>query len=96
MKFLREQAALSAVDITTEAVSDFVADSEGDSESEDPLDGFSSFKPMLGKTLVNGMEASSSRYDLPSSNGSVWTPKVNGKHNKHLISICRNGKHNAC
>ncbi|KAI9080253.1 hypothetical protein K1719_037647 [Acacia pycnantha] len=84
MKFLREQAALSAVDITTEAVSDFVADSEGDSESEDPLDGFNSFKPMLGKTLVNGVEASSSRDDLSSSNGSVWTPKVNGKHNKHV------------
>ncbi|XP_028781903.1 putative GTP diphosphokinase RSH1, chloroplastic isoform X2 [Neltuma alba] len=84
MKFLREQAALSAVDITTEAVSDFVADSEGDSESEDPLDCFNSFKSLPGKMFLNGVETSSSEDVFPSSNGSVWTPKVNGKHNKHV------------
>ncbi|KAK7259280.1 hypothetical protein RIF29_24882 [Crotalaria pallida] len=84
MKFLREQASRSAADITTEAVNEFLTDSEGDSESED---GSSGSKPMKGKMFVNGVEISTperSEVALESKNGSVWTPKVNGKHNKHV------------
>ncbi|KAF7804880.1 putative GTP diphosphokinase RSH1, chloroplastic isoform X1 [Senna tora] len=87
MKFLKEQAVLSAADMTTEAVSDFVAESVGDSESVDFLDGFNSIKPKMEKTFMNGVERSSmgGRKDVvQSKNGSVWTPKVNGKHNKHV------------
>ncbi|XP_027351830.1 putative GTP diphosphokinase RSH1, chloroplastic isoform X2 [Abrus precatorius] len=84
MKFLREQAARSAADITTEAVNDFVTDSEGDSESEQLSNGS---KHTWGKMFVNGVEISTpgrSETVLQSTNGSVWTPKINGKHNKHV------------
>ncbi|KAI4301445.1 hypothetical protein L6164_034723 [Bauhinia variegata] len=90
MKFLREQAAISAADITTEAVNDFIADSEGDSESEDLSDGLRSVKPMWGKTFMNAVEIPSpgkGEAVLQSKNGSVWTPKVNGKHNKHIQHV---------
>ncbi|KAF7818181.1 putative GTP diphosphokinase RSH1, chloroplastic isoform X1 [Senna tora] len=94
MKFLREQAALSAADITSEAVNDFVSDSEGDSESEELLDGSSGVIPMWDKMVMNVVEKSSpeKREDvLQSKNGSVWTPKVNGKHNKHLQHVSLKG-----
>ncbi|XP_047174687.1 putative GTP diphosphokinase RSH1, chloroplastic isoform X2 [Vigna umbellata] len=92
MKFLREQAARSASDITTEAVNDFVTDSEGDSESEELSKGS---KYPWGKTFVNGEEISTSTRNetvLQSKNGSVWIPKVNGKHNKHVQRESFNGK----
>ncbi|XP_019440743.1 PREDICTED: putative GTP diphosphokinase RSH1, chloroplastic isoform X2 [Lupinus angustifolius] len=87
MKFLREQAGRSAADITTEAVNEFVTDSEGDSESEELSGGSNGFKPMRGKMFVNGVEISNpdkGEVILGSKNGSVWTPKINGKHNKHV------------
>ncbi|XP_022635054.1 putative GTP diphosphokinase RSH1, chloroplastic isoform X2 [Vigna radiata var. radiata] len=95
MKFLREQAARSASDITTEAVNDFVTDSEGDSESEELSKGSSGSKYPWGKTFVNGEEISTSTRNetvLQSKNGSVWIPKVNGKHNKHVQRESFNGK----
>ncbi|XP_068473759.1 putative GTP diphosphokinase RSH1, chloroplastic isoform X3 [Phaseolus vulgaris] len=94
MKFLREQAARSASDITTEAVNDFVSDSEGDSESEELSKGSSGSKYPWGKTFVNGEEISTSARSetVHSKNGSVWTPKVNGKHNKHVQHESFNGK----
>ncbi|XP_061365515.1 putative GTP diphosphokinase RSH1, chloroplastic isoform X2 [Gastrolobium bilobum] len=95
MKFLREQAARSAADITTEAVNDFVTDSEGDSESEELSNGSGGSKHMLGKMFVNGVEISTpERSDTvhQSKNGSVWTPKVNGKHNKHVQHVSLKSK----
>lgn len=95
MKFLREQAALSAADITTEAVNDFVSDSEEDSESEKLSNGSSSSKHKRGKILLNGVEISTSERSesvLQSKNGSAWTPKVNGKHNKHVHHVNLKGK----
>ncbi|QCD98252.1 GTP pyrophosphokinase [Vigna unguiculata] len=95
MKFLREQAARSASDITTEAVNDFVTDSEGDSESEERSKGSSGSKYPWGKTFVNGEEISTStkiETVLQGKNGSVWVPKVNGKHNKHVQRESFNGK----
>ncbi|KAK7284622.1 hypothetical protein RJT34_19371 [Clitoria ternatea] len=92
MKFLREQAARSATDITTEAVNNFVTDSEGDSESEEQSNGS---KHMLGKMLINGVEISTSEKNetiLQSKNGSVWAPKVNGKHNKYMQAESLKGK----
>ncbi|XP_027188372.1 putative GTP diphosphokinase RSH1, chloroplastic isoform X2 [Cicer arietinum] len=96
MKFLREQAANSAADITTEAVNDFVSDSEGDSESENLSNGSGGSKHKRGKILLNGVEISTSgkrsETVLQSKNGSVWTPKVNGKHNKHVHHASLKGK----
>nr|KYP50984.1 GTP pyrophosphokinase [Cajanus cajan] len=95
MKFLREQAARSAADITTEAVNDFVTDSDGDSESEELSKGSSGSKYTWGKMSVNGVEISTSGRSEAvhqSKNGSVWIPKVNGKHNKHVQHESFNGK----
>ncbi|KAJ1412596.1 TGS-like [Sesbania bispinosa] len=92
MKFLREQAVRSAADITTEAVNDFVTDSEGDSESEELSNGS---KHRWRKMLVDGVEISTperSETVLQNKNGSVWTPKVNGKHNKHVQHVSLKGK----
>ncbi|XP_057722028.1 putative GTP diphosphokinase RSH1, chloroplastic isoform X1 [Arachis stenosperma] len=95
MKFLREQAARSASDITTEAVNDFVTDSEGESESEELSHGSNGCRPTWGKMFVNGVEITTPERNrvLPQSkNGSVWSPKVNGKHNKHVHHVSLNGK----
>ncbi|XP_045796946.1 putative GTP diphosphokinase RSH1, chloroplastic isoform X1 [Trifolium pratense] len=92
MKFLKEQAALSAADITTEAVNDFVSDSDGDSDSEKLSNGS---KHKMGRILLNGVEISTperSETVLQSKNGSAWTPKVNGKHNKHVHHVNSKGK----
>ncbi|KAE9593796.1 hypothetical protein Lal_00036502 [Lupinus albus] len=87
MKFLREQAARSATDNTTDAVNEFVSDSEWNSESEELSDGSGGSKPTMGEMFVNGVEISNpDRGEVlrESKNWSVWTPKVNGKHNKHV------------
>ncbi|KAJ7973001.1 RelA/SpoT family [Quillaja saponaria] len=95
MKFLREQAALSATEITTDTVNDFIADSEGDSEANELTSGSKGSKPVLEKIFMKFVEMSSpgKRDDvLPSKNESVWTPKVNGKHNKHVRHVSLRGE----
>ncbi|CAK7348346.1 unnamed protein product [Dovyalis caffra] len=88
MKFLREQAALSAAEITADSVNDFIADSEEESEVEDISDDNKRRRPLWEKILMNVVEKSSqgkrSNNLLPLNYGSVWTPKVNGKHNKDV------------
>jgi hypothetical protein len=49
----------------------------------------------MGRILLNGVEISTSERSetvLQSKNGSAWTPKVNGKHNKHVHHVNLNGK----
>ncbi|KAJ8749662.1 hypothetical protein K2173_026311 [Erythroxylum novogranatense] len=91
MKFLREQAALCAAEITMEKVSDFIADSEEESEVEELLDNATQTKPLLEKIFKKVVESSSQGkcYEdfLDEKNGSPWVPKINGKHNKHLQKI---------
>ncbi|GMJ01328.1 RELA/SPOT homolog 1, RELA-SPOT HOMOLOG 1, RELA/SPOT HOMOLOG 1 [Hibiscus trionum] len=87
MKFLREQAALSAVEITTDRVNDFLADSEEESEMEDLSHSSRERKPLWVKILKNIVDFSSpgrSYEDALAKNGSIWAPKVNGKHNKQV------------
>lgn len=88
MKFLREQAALSASEITADTVSDFVADSGEESEVEDLSDGSKRDKPLWEKILMNVVQMSSpvrnSKAVCSDDNASLWAPKVNGKHNKHV------------
>ncbi|XVF22170.1 hypothetical protein REPUB_Repub12eG0150600 [Reevesia pubescens] len=94
MKFLREQAALSAAEITTDRVNDFVADSEEESELEELS---RQSKPLWEKILSNVVDFSSpgrSCEDALAKNGSIWVPKVNGKHNKHVQHV--NLKANGC
>ncbi|KAK7269662.1 hypothetical protein RIF29_22396 [Crotalaria pallida] len=95
MKFLREEAALFARDFPAETAGNFVTDSEGNNESKLPLDGSSSLKHLWSKMIVNETEMSSpgrGEIVLQSENGSIWTPKVNGKHIKHVQHVSFQGK----
>ncbi|XP_050237269.1 putative GTP diphosphokinase RSH1, chloroplastic [Mercurialis annua] len=91
MKFLKEQAALSASEITADTVDNFVADSEEESEVEELLDNTKPNRPLWEKIFRNVVEMTSpGKYaedPLPSKNGSIWVPKVNGKHNKHIQHV---------
>ncbi|KAI3682765.1 hypothetical protein L1987_82999 [Smallanthus sonchifolius] len=100
MKFLREQAALSASEITADSVNEFIADTEDDSEVEDVLDYSKGTQHTWEKILMNVMEMSSSKMvdeDLfRFKNGSIKVSKVNGKHNKHMqhVSLKTNSQGN--
>ncbi|XP_039042929.1 putative GTP diphosphokinase RSH1, chloroplastic isoform X1 [Hibiscus syriacus] len=92
MKFMREKAALSAVELTTERVNSFIADSEEESESEE----FSrQRKPLWEKILGSIVDSSSqeSCEDGLTAKKVFWNPKVNGKLNKHFqpVSLKANG-----
>ncbi|XP_047336861.1 putative GTP diphosphokinase RSH1, chloroplastic [Impatiens glandulifera] len=94
MKFLREQAALSADEITAEAVNEFSAESEDDTESNE-LDIPKRGKYNWEKILVNVMEMSTSKFgkdDDAQVGGKVLIPKVNGKHNKHMKDVSLKAK----
>lgn len=84
IQFLREQAAQCAAEITQDRVNDFVGDS--DSDVEDLTEDSRKSLQWWEKILVNVKQFQSqdkSRNSTPASqNGSVWVPKVNGKHNK--------------
>ncbi|XP_076912866.1 putative GTP diphosphokinase RSH1, chloroplastic isoform X1 [Bidens hawaiensis] len=86
MKFLREQAALSASEITADSVNGFIADTEDDSEVEDVLDYSKGTQHTWEKILMNVMEMSSSKMvdeDLFwFKNGSIKVSKVN--HMQHV------------
>lgn len=85
-QFLREQAAQCAAEITQDQVNDFVADS--DSDLEDLTEDSRKSLQWWEKILVNVKQFQSqdkSRDTTPTpQNGSVWVPKVNGKHNKAI------------
>ncbi|KAJ0978453.1 hypothetical protein J5N97_013927 [Dioscorea zingiberensis] len=97
MKFLREQAVLSASEITADTVNNFVADLGDDSDYEQ----ISASPPQKSKSLwerilMNIEELSSAKKgqeDLVPVQNSVGIPKVNGKHNKNIqkISLKVNG-----
>lgn len=80
MKFLREQAALSASEITADAVHDFITDSKEESEVKEIPDD-SRGKPLWEKKMIDGLELSTNGrgYEgaLPIENGSAWVPKIN-------------------
>ncbi|XP_062089091.1 putative GTP diphosphokinase RSH1, chloroplastic isoform X2 [Humulus lupulus] len=91
MKFLREQAALSAAEITADTVNDFTADSEEESEAEEISDAPKGYKPVWNKFLAKIIEMSSQGNESKASSqneiGSAWVPKVNGKHSKHVKQV---------
>ncbi|MQM05245.1 hypothetical protein Taro_038053 [Colocasia esculenta] len=98
MKFLREQAALSATEITADTVNNFVLDVEDESDSEIPvLELSGGNKSVWKKLIMNVPEFSSTKgnsKDLVHFKNAVGTPKINGKHNKSMrnMSIKINGK----
>ncbi|OVA02612.1 HD/PDEase domain [Macleaya cordata] len=97
IKFLREQAAMSATEITADAVKSFVADVEEESVSQkEYLDPTKERKSMWKKILANVTEMSTLQINnqdaLHVQNGAVGLPKVNGKHNKHAQNLSLKGK----
>ncbi|XP_050367008.1 putative GTP diphosphokinase RSH1, chloroplastic isoform X3 [Argentina anserina] len=93
MKFLREQAALSADEITADKVNDSVADSEEESEAEEPPSTSKEYKPLWEKVLMNvvglALPERSPKDPFQNINGNarVSVPKVNGKHNKQARNV---------
>lgn len=90
MKFLREQAALSATEITADAVNNFVADLEDESDSEQliPSTQNGDYKFNWQKILSsNKLSFANKNIDgfFPVNN--VHTPKINGKHNKTVKEL---------
>ncbi|KAG1371275.1 putative GTP diphosphokinase RSH1, chloroplastic [Cocos nucifera] len=89
MKFLREQASLSASEITADTVNNFVADLEDESDYEQT---FSSSptkerKSKWEKILMNVEESSSTKRkleDLLHVQNIVGISKINGKHHKSI------------
>ncbi|KAK9756918.1 hypothetical protein RND81_01G129700 [Saponaria officinalis] len=76
MRFLREQASLSAEEISTDSVENFIAEPDKKKMVEEKCD-LSKMSKLFEKLL------SLSPKDLHPQNGAVQSPKVNGKHNKH-------------
>ncbi|KAI5680482.1 hypothetical protein M9H77_01709 [Catharanthus roseus] len=90
IKFLKEQATLSAAEITSDSVSEFTAKSneDGDMEISDYSKGT---KHSWERILENVMDVSSGKMTSDDTfqfhTGSVQFPKVNGKHNKHMQHV---------
>lgn len=92
IKFLREQAALSATEITADAVKTFISDVEEESlpqkENFDvPREKKSTWKSILKNVADMSLFQINHQDTLPVQNGSVGLPKVNGKHNKHAKEL---------
>ncbi|XP_022155276.1 putative GTP diphosphokinase RSH1, chloroplastic isoform X4 [Momordica charantia] len=89
MKFLREQASLSAAEITADTITDFTADSEEESETEDIPVVSTKNKPLWEK-ILDMVDISSTRKNskdkFQSKNSKVSVPRVNGKHN-HYVNV---------
>ncbi|KAL8224820.1 hypothetical protein R6Q57_017377 [Mikania cordata] len=89
MKFLKEQAAQSAIQLTVDSINEFLADFGDDSEVEEVTDYSKGIHHTWEKILMNVMEMSSMKMiggDLfQFKNGtSIKVPKVNGNHNKNM------------
>ncbi|XP_043721516.1 putative GTP diphosphokinase RSH1, chloroplastic isoform X2 [Telopea speciosissima] len=98
IKFLREQAALSATEMTADAVNNFVADIEDERESYELSNYVDESKTDWKQILVDVAEFSTSKIShddvLHIQNGRVGIPVVNGSHNKNVqhMSLKTNGE----
>ncbi|KAK4418107.1 putative GTP diphosphokinase RSH1, chloroplastic [Sesamum alatum] len=88
MKFLKEQAALSATEITADSLKEFAAESEEDSELEEVVNYPEGSEHTWEKILRNVMQMASAKTSeegiFQSDKDGDKTPKVNGKHNKNM------------
>lgn len=88
---MKEQAALSAAEITTDRVNDFIANSEEKGDLEEASYQSKRGKSVWERFLMNFVEMSSSMKGskdvLHSENGSVQVPKVNGTHNRQVQNV---------
>ena len=88
---MREQAALSAAEITADTVNDFIANSEVESNLEEASRHSKGGKSVWERFLMNFVEMSSSMKSpkdvFHPQNGSTQVPKVNGKHNRQVQNV---------
>lgn len=80
---MREQAALSAEEITTNSIYDFIADSEKEDVQEKPLD-FSTVSRPMSDIIFETLSPPKTPEELKLPTGARAAPKVNGKHNKNV------------
>ncbi|CAD5190587.1 unnamed protein product [Musa acuminata subsp. malaccensis] len=92
MKFLREQAALAATEITADTVNDFVADLKDGGEYEQTFSRSPSNerKSIWEKMLAIAKESTSTerKHDLLPVRNTSDLPKINGKYNKIVQKMC--------
>ncbi|XP_022854695.1 putative GTP diphosphokinase RSH1, chloroplastic [Olea europaea var. sylvestris] len=91
MKFLKEQAALSATEITADTVKEFTAESEEESEVEEIVNYSKGAKHTWGNILKNIVQMSSSKTSgediFQFNKRGIQIAKVNGIHNKHMQHV---------
>ncbi|ERN03174.1 hypothetical protein AMTR_s00003p00129460, partial [Amborella trichopoda] len=98
MKFLREQAALSATEITADTVNSFVADIETEVESRNEIPDSFGERKTLWRTLMTVTEFTGTKHShddaLPLQQRFGGIPKINGNHNKGMqqVSLKVNGE----
>lgn len=88
---MREQAALSASEITADAVNNFVADLVDESDSDQPAPSSSSedSKPVWKKILSSEKLSfvNKNNDDLMHVQSAIHAPKINGKHNRTVQKL---------
>ncbi|KAJ6794306.1 putative GTP diphosphokinase RSH1, chloroplastic [Iris pallida] len=86
MKFLREQAVLSATEITADTVNNFVADLKDANKYERTHSSSSKERKSIWNKILTSFEqlssSSRSHEDLMHVQNTVGIPKINGKHKK--------------
>ncbi|XP_042044476.1 putative GTP diphosphokinase RSH1, chloroplastic isoform X2 [Salvia splendens] len=91
MKFLREQAALSATEITADSVEEFIAESQEESKEEPVVNYSEGAKHTWQKLLRNVMQIAYSKASSEDifqfDKGKIQVPTVNGKHNKNMQHV---------
>ncbi|KAL1559713.1 putative GTP diphosphokinase rsh1, chloroplastic, variant 2 [Salvia divinorum] len=96
MKFLREQAALSATEITADSVEEFVTESHEESKEEQVVNYSEGAKHTWQKLLRNVMQIASSKVGSEDifqfDKGNIQVPTVNGKHNKNMQHVSLKAK----
>ncbi|VFQ73888.1 unnamed protein product [Cuscuta campestris] len=91
MRFLREQAALSATEITVESVNKFAAEYGINSERE-VIDSSKGAIVTPEKILKKVVKMSSGEDNFHFNSSNIQTPKVNGNHSKHLQHVSLKGR----
>ncbi|KAL1559712.1 putative GTP diphosphokinase rsh1, chloroplastic [Salvia divinorum] len=95
-QFLREQAALSATEITADSVEEFVTESHEESKEEQVVNYSEGAKHTWQKLLRNVMQIASSKVGSEDifqfDKGNIQVPTVNGKHNKNMQHVSLKAK----
>ncbi|CAM8965498.1 unnamed protein product [Rhodiola kirilowii] len=86
MKFLREQAALSAFEITEDSVNDFIAESEDETKQQKLTDNITKAPPQKLRSSSTDLTSTNGAL-IPFLNGNVQAPKINGKHSKRMQNV---------